>query len=256
MMQLLRLSLEFSRRELLTKYKGSVLGPAWVVLSPLLLLALYSAVFQYVFKARWDIDGLEFNYTVALFCGLTPYFFMTEMIGKSSDLINNNASLIKKVVFNRLSIPLSSTISALFILVINMTLVLLYRAYDAGTINIIWLSIYLYAIPLFFIGFAISTILSALGSYIKDLGNVANFINPVLMFISPVFFDAKKVSPIFESVIKYNPLSPIISGARKIVLESYVDFNSIMMVTFFSLLACAMGVILFKALEEDFADLT
>lgn len=255
-MQLLRLSIEFSRRELLTKYKGSILGPIWVVLSPLLLLALYSAVFQYVFQARWDIDGLEFNYTVALFCGLAPYFFMTEMIGKSSDLINNNASLIKKVVFNRLSIPLSATISALFILIINMTLVFLYRIYDTGTINFIWLSIYIYVIPLFFTGFAIATLFSALGSYIKDLGNVANFINPVLMFISPVFFDAKKVSPIFENVIKFNPLSPVISGIRKILLESYVDFSSIISITFFSLLACAVGIYLFRALEEDFADLT
>ncbi|WP_421201717.1 ABC transporter permease [Aeromonas enteropelogenes] len=255
-MQLLRLSLEFSRRELLTKYKGSFLGPLWVVLSPLLLLALYSAVFQYVFKARWDIDGLEFNYTVALFCGLTPYFFMTEMIGKSSDLINNNASLIKKVVFNRLSIPLSATISALFILIINMTLVLFYRIYDAGTIKFIWLSIYLYILPLFLIGLAIATLFSSLGAYIKDLGSVANFINPVLMFVSPVFFDAKKVSPIFESVIKFNPLSPIISGIRNILLESYIDFSSIMLISFFSLLACAVGVYLFKALEEDFADLT
>lgn len=256
MMQLLRLSLEFSRRELLTKYKGSILGPAWVILSPLLLLALYSAVFQYIFKARWDIDGLEFNYTVALFCGLTPYFFITEMIGKSSDLINNNASLIKKVVFNRLSIPLSATISALFILMINLTLVLGYRIYDTGTINFIWLCIYIYAIPLFFIGFAIATLFSALGSYVKDLGSIANFINPVLMFISPVFFDAKKISPMFEGIIRFNPLSPIISGIRKILLESKFDLNSIVLVTFLSLLACVVGLYLFKALEEDFADLT
>lgn len=255
-MQLLMLSLEFSRRELLTKYKGSILGPIWVILSPLLLLTLYSAVFQYVFKARWDVDGVDFNYTVALFCGLTPYFFITEMIGKSSDLINNNASLIKKVVFDRLSIPLSSTISALFILMINMTLVLLYRIYDSGHVDLIWLSIYIYIIPLFLMGMAIATLFSSLGSYVKDLGNIANFINPVLMFVSPVFFDAKKVSPIFESVIKFNPLSPVISGIRSVLLESHVEFTSIISITLFSLLACSAGIYLFKALEEDFADLT
>ncbi|KQH88783.1 ABC transporter permease [Vibrio fluvialis] len=254
-MTLIKLSIEFSRRELLTKYKGSILGALWLVASPIMLLLLYSAVFQYVFKARWDIDGQDFNFTLALFCGLAPYFFLTEMIGKSPDLVKNNSNLIKKVVFDRLSVPLSSAFSALFVLFVNLTLVFLFKIYDTHSFKLVWLTVYLYLIPLFFMGFTIATVFSSIGAYIKDLSSLANFINPVLMFVSPVFFDVNKISPVFSGVIGYNPLTPVIVNIRKIVLESYFSFSGFAVITVCSVIAAIAGVLIYRALEEDFADL-
>lgn len=254
-MNTLKLALEFSKRELLAKYKGSLLGALWLVASPVMLLLLYSAVFQFVFKAKWDIHGEELNFTLALFCGLAPYFFFTEMIGKSPDLVKNNSNLIKKVVFDRLSVPLSSTISALFLLSVNFMLVVIYKVIDTGELNLLWLSIYLYLVPAFFMGLTIATVFSAIGAYIGDLSSIANFINPVLMFVSPVFFDVNKVSPLFANVISLNPLTPIIVNIRELILVNQFNVSGYLILCAFSLLAALLGIALYRALEEDFADL-
>ncbi|EGQ7706646.1 ABC transporter permease [Vibrio cholerae] len=254
-MNTLRLSLEFSKRELLTKYKGSLLGAIWLVASPVMLLLLYSAVFQFVFKAKWNIEGEELNFTLALFCGLAPYFFFTEMIGKSPELVKNNSNLIKKVVFDRLSVPLSSTFSAIFLLVVNLTLVVVYKIIDAGRIELIWFSIYLYLIPAFFLGLTIATVFSSIGAYISDLSSIANFINPVLMFVSPVFFDVDKVSPIFASIISFNPLTPIIVNIREVILLNEFDLMTYVIICAISMGVAFIGIALYRALEEDFADL-
>ena len=254
-MNTVKLSIEFSKRELLTKYKGSVFGVAWLVGSPILLLLLYSAVFQFVFKAKWDIDGQEYNFTQALFCGLAPYFFFTEMIGKSPDLVKNNSNLIKKVVFDRLSVPLSSTFSALFIFAINITLVLIFKIIETGGVNPVWLMTYLYLIPVFFMGLTIATIFSSIGAYVRDLSSIANFINPVLMFISPVFFNIDKINPLFAVLITFNPLTPIILNIRSVVLQNYFDVSSFVIITICSALASLVGIFIYRTLEEDFSDL-
>lgn len=254
-MNTFRLSLEFSKRELLTKHKGSLLGAIWLIASPVMLLLLYSAVFQFVFKAKWNIEGEDLNFTLALFCGLAPYFFFTEMIGKSPELVRNNSNLIKKVVFDRMSVPLSSTLSAMFLLVVNFTSILVYKMIDSGTVELVWFAIYLYLIPAFFMGLTIATVFASIGAYISDLSSIANFINPVLMFISPVFFDVDKVSPMFATIISFNPLTPIIVNIREVILLG--DFNVVTyaIISSVTMVASFFGVSLYRALEEDFADL-
>ncbi|CCN81681.1 putative ABC-type polysaccharide/polyol phosphate export systems, permease component [Vibrio nigripulchritudo SFn27] len=254
-MSVVKLSIAFSKRELVTKYKGSFLGSIWLIASPILLLSLYSAVFQFVFKAKWEIGGESFNFALALFCGLAPYFFLTEMIGKSPELVKNNSNLIKKVVFDRLSVPLSYTLSAAFSLFVNLSLVVVYRIYDTGNIDIVYFVTYLYSVPLLLLGFSIATIFSSIGAYIRDLASIANFINPVLMFVSPVFFDVDKISPLFSDYLAYNPLTPIISGIRGVILEGYFDVSSFLTITLASLTFAVLGLYLFRALEEDFSDL-
>ncbi|MBB1272809.1 ABC transporter permease [Psychromonas sp. SR45-3] len=251
----LSLSLNLSKRELLTRYKGSLLGFFWVFLSPLLLLALYSAVFQYIFKAKWDVSGEELNFTIALFCGLSPYFFLTELMGKSSELIKNNGNLVKKVVFNRLVLPFSTTLSSLFTLLVNFSLLLIASQVLDGNLSMYEFLVFFYLIPLFFIGFGLSVLLSCLGAYFKDLSNIVNFINPVLMFISPIFFSADKVSPIFNGVIHYNPLTHIINGIRSVVLHGNFNISNFMTLTLLGLIMTACSIFLFRRLEEDFSDL-
>ena len=251
----LLLSYNLSKRELLTKYKGSLLGFIWVFLSPILLLALYSAVFQYVFKAKWDISGENSNFTIAIFCGLSPYFYITELMGKSSELIKNNGNLVKKVVFNRLVLPLSTTFTSLATLAINFTLLLIASKVLDDQLSLIQFSVYLYIIPLFFIGFSTSIFLACLGAYFKDLVNIINFINPVLTFISPVFFSSHKISPIFRHIMDYNPLTHMIFGIRQIILYDTFDFYNFLALTISGIILTLLAVFLFKKLEEDFSDL-
>lgn len=255
MRESITLALNLSKRELLTKYKGSLLGGVWVFLSPLLLLALYSAVFQYVFKAKWDIQGEDLNFTIALFCGLSPYFYITELMGKSSELIKNNGNLVKKVVFNRLVLPYSTTMSSLFTLFVNLSLLLIASKVLDNKLDIVQFSVYLYLIPLFLIGYGISLLLSCLGAYFKDLSNIINFVNPVLMFVSPIFFSKDKVSPVFQGVINYNPLTHIIEGLRSIILHDYFNIYNFSFLSVIGVVLVALTTYMFKRLEEDFSDL-
>lgn len=249
------LAYSFSKRELLTRHKGSILGFIWVFLSPLLLLALYSAIFQYIFHAKWDVGEQTSNYTIALFCGLSPYFFITEVMGKSSELIKNNGNLVKKVIFNRIVLPFSSTSSSAFILLINFILIIIATKVLDDHFSFFSLVSILYILPIFLIGFGISLILSSIGAYFKDLSNIIAFVNPVLMFVSPIFFSPEKVNPLFASFINYNPLSIIIIGIRDIILDGFFNLSNFILLNCIGLCLVLIGYFLFRRLEEDFSDL-
>jgi lipopolysaccharide transport system permease protein len=251
----LYLSLTLSRRELEQKYKGSILGVLWIFFNPILLLSLYSFIFQYVFSARWHIENTTTNYTVALFCGLVPFFFITEMMGKGTDLIRGNGNLVKKVVFNKLVLPISSTISSTVILTINISLLLIASYIFNDDFSIFKLTVVLYVLPIALVGFSICTICSCIGVYFRDFTNIVGFINPVLMFTSPIFFSSETISDKFRGFLSINPLTYIIEGLREIILKNNFDLINYFSILIVSLIVLLLSSYAFNRLKDDFSDL-
>ncbi|MGL5109302.1 MAG: ABC transporter permease [Vibrio ordalii] len=254
-MKSIHLSLTLMKRELESKYKGSILGAVWIILNPLLLLCLYSFIFQYVFSAKWNVGETSSNYTVALFCGLVPFFFITELLGKGTELIRSNGNLVKKVVFNKIVLPISTTLSSIITLLINILLLLISSYLFNDDFSAFKLLTFVYIVPIAILGYSICTICSCIGVYFRDFSNIVSFINPVLMFSSPIFFNSETMSEDFKMVINLNPLTHIIEGIRGVMLENEFDMSGYMLMIFFGLIFLSISSFLFHKLKEDFSDL-
>ncbi|MEZ8150912.1 ABC transporter permease [Vibrio splendidus] len=251
----INLAFILAKREQESKYKGSMLGVLWLILNPVLLLTLYTFIFQYVFSAKWQIDGNPTNYTVALFCGLTPFFFITELISKGTDLISGNSNLVKKVVFNKVVLPLSSVMSSTLMLTINITLILISSIIFNDHFSFVSLLLYLYVIPLVIIGFSICTMCSCVGVYFRDFSNLVAFINPVLMFTSPIFFSLETIPESFSSVVLFNPLTYLIEGIRSVVIGDFFDIYNYLTILIVGIICALFSIYFFNKLKEDFSDL-
>lgn len=252
-----RLLWQFTLRNVELRHKGSHLGLAWSFLNPLLLLALYVFVFGYIFGGKFQTHGEEsrIEYGMIVFLGLAIYHFIAEVIGVSPTLVLGNPNFVKKVVFPLEILPAASVGTAVFHFGITLGLVFI-GAWLAGlniTITAMWLPVVL--LPAVAMALGVALLLSALGVFWRDVGQVTQFVLLALMFASAVFYPVSQIPPTAWAFLKFNPLLHVISEARSVTFWNGAP--SAMHLGY--LYACgiatlAIGGAAFRRLRGSFAD--
>src|SRR3989441_10079124 len=107
------LILSLARRELAARYKGSVLGIVWALLTPLVMIAIFTFIFAGIFKAKFGASSSQWDYALYLFCGLLPWNAFQEALQLSSNTIVSHANLVKRVVFPLETLPVSQSLAAI-----------------------------------------------------------------------------------------------------------------------------------------------
>src|SRR5690242_18016282 len=103
----------FAKRELLGRYKGSALGLAWAVLTPVVMIAIFTFIFAGIFGARFGASSSHWDYALYLFCGLLPWTMFQESVQQSANTIVAHANLVKRVVFPLETLPAAQAFAAL-----------------------------------------------------------------------------------------------------------------------------------------------
>src|SRR4029453_3456218 len=102
-----------AKRELLTRYKGSVLGLIWAILTPVVMIVIFTFIFAGLFGARFGNSNSHWDYAIYLYCGLVPWTMFQDTLQQSATTIVSHANLVKRVVFPLETLPVSLAISAL-----------------------------------------------------------------------------------------------------------------------------------------------
>src|SRR5256885_17001417 len=135
----LELVFSFAKRDLLGRYKGSALGIAWAVLTPVVMIAIFTFIFAGIFGARFGASSSHWDYALYLFCGLLPWNAFQESLQLSSSTIVAHANLVKRVVFPLETLPVSLSLAAvvnqLFGTMVLIAAVIVLRRGMPGTIN-------------------------------------------------------------------------------------------------------------------------
>lgn len=214
---------QLTRRDVVGRYRGSVLGLAWSFVSPLIMLAIYTFVFSVVFRARWGgpADESTAGFALVLFSGLLVHAFFADCVSRAPTLVLNNANLVKKVVFPLEILPWSSMGSALFHAAASVAALLV--AELAVTHTLPWTVVLL---PLIFVPLVIGTMgvswaLAALGVYLRDITQVTGMVTSILLFLSPVFYPAVALDEPYRSWLYLNPLTPVIEDTRNAVMYGH-----------------------------------
>lgn len=247
---------QFVKRDVLARYRGSTLGLAWVALTPLLMLAVYTFVFREVFKVRWQGDsqlgGLEF--ALQLYAGLIVFNFMAECINRAPRLVVDQATLVKKVIFPLEILAWIPPLSGFFQLLIG-AVVLLLAAALAGSLQPTALLLPLVWVPLLPLALAAGWFLAALGVFVRDIGQVVGLAVSLLMFLSPVFYPMEVFPERWRGLLYLNPLTVIIEETRNAALLGRIpDLFSLGVLFVVALVLAVFAGLWFRTLRKGFAD--
>ena len=220
-----QLILQMTKREVVGRYKGSVMGLAWSFFNPVFMLVVYTFVFSEIFKSRWGGAGVEESKTqfaVLLFVGLIVLNLFSEVLNRAPGLILSNVNYVKKVVFPIEILPVIATGAALFHSLISLGVLLAAFALFNGYLHWTVVFIPLVLLPLVILTTGLAWILASLGVFLRDVGQTIGIVTTVLMFLSPVFYPVTAVPESFRVFMLANPLTFIIEQARDVVVWGHL----------------------------------
>src|SRR4030066_1425481 len=207
------------RREVVGRYRGSVMGLLWSFLNPGFMLTVYSFVFSVVFKARWSGGGeSKTQFAVILFAGMTVHALFAEVLNRAPGIILGNVNYVKKVVFPLEILAVVSLGAALFHALVSLLVLLVAFSMLNGFVH--WTAIFapLVLLPLMLLSLGFGWILSSLGVFVRDIGQLIGVFITALLFLSPVFFPVSALPESFQPWLNLNPLTFIIEQTREVLI--------------------------------------
>lgn len=252
-----RLILQMVRREVIGRYRGSIIGLGWSFFNPILMLTIYTFVFSIVFKARWGSVGEESktDFAVILFAGLIMHALLAEVLNRAPGLILSNANYVKKVVFPLEVLPLVVMGATLFHSLISLSVLLLAFLLLNGFIQWTVVFLPLVMLPLVLLTLGLAWILASLGVYLRDVAQVIGIFTMVMLFLAPVFYPLSAVPTKYHVYILLNPLTFIIEQAREILIfGQYPNWKGLAYYWFLSFSVAWLGYWWFQKTRKGFAD--
>ena len=250
-----QLIVQMTKREVVGRYKGSVMGLAWSFFNPVFMLVVYTFVFSVIFKSRWGGDESRTMFALVLFVGMIVLGLFSEVVNRAPSIILANVNYVKKVVFPIEVLPVIAMGAALFHTLISLSVLLIAFLLFNGFLH--WTVIFtpLILLPLVIMTLGISWMLAAIGVFLRDVSQTIGLITTVLMFLSPVFYPVTAVPERFRPFIMANPLTFIIEQAREVVIWGHLpNWIGLGAYTLVATVIAWTGYYLFQKTRKGFAD--
>lgn len=239
-------------RDILVRYKQTVVGIAWAVIRPLLTMAVFTLIFGKF--AQLPSEGIP--YPILVFCALLPWQLFASAVTEGSSSLVNNASMVSKTYFPRIIVPVSSVVVSvvdfLISIVILAALMALYGVSPGWRVLLLPLFVLLTCI----VALGMTILFSALNVRYRDFRYVVGFIVQLGLFISPVGFSSTVVPQAWQPIYALNPMVGVIDGFRWCLSDASVAPNTASLVSsaLVSMALLAIGVGYFRKTERTFAD--
>lgn len=247
------------RRDFVSFYKQTILGPVWFFIQPLFTTIIFTFVFGNL--AQISTDGLP--QPLFYLAGITAWNYFAECLTKTSTVFKDNANIFGKVYFPRLIMPLSIVVSNLIKFGVQMLLFLLLMAYYYFNNAHLHPNFHLLLFPLLVLlmaglGLGLGMIISALTTKYRDLAFLVTFGVQLLMYATTVIYPlstAIEKYPKYAWIIKYNPMTPIIETFRYGFLgNGSFSWHSLLYCAITTIIILIFGIIIFNKVEKTFVD--
>lgn len=215
-----RLLFELSKREVRSRYHGSVAGVLWSLLQPALTLALYTFVFALVLQVRWPgTGGGTVHYVLVLFAGLMLFNLLSEILNRAPSLLISHSNYVKRVVFPLELLPVASALGVLVHVLMQLLVWLLALCVVTGSPhwNMLWAPLLM--LPLFVLAVGLSWLLAGASVFLRDLVQIVPLLSAALVFLAPVFYPLSAVPERMRGWIACNPLSFVVEQLRAVVID-------------------------------------
>lgn len=244
-----------TRRDIAVRYKQTSLGVLWAVIQPLATMLVLGVFFGHLLgmSDRTGLPGVP--YSVFLFAGLLPWTFFTNAVQAASIGVVNNSSLIRKVYFPRLAVPVSAIGAPLVDFGISFIVLALLAIVCAVTPSWQWILVPFFAIAAFVPTVAVSVLLAALVASYRDVRHVVPFAMQLLFFVTPVIYPVSIVPAALRQLLALNPIAGSIEACRAAVLGTPIDWAGWSVSMISAIVILIVGLAAFGHVERKLADI-
>jgi len=259
----------FVKRDIVTKYKQTILGPLWYLIQPLFTSIIFTLIFNNLAGiSTGSIPPFLFN-----LAGITCWNYFKDCLTETSDTFKKNEAIFGKVYFPRVIMPMSTIFSNLLKFLIQLFIFIcfyVYYIFQDMDVNLGWEFLYLpfLIFSMGFIGLGLGMIISSLVTKYRDLSFLVAFGVQLLMFLSAVMYSIEELKeklidyPLVVKFVELNPMTTIIESFRKIVFQMNNDLNEIQYtqiediayMIIVSVFVFIIGLIIFNRTEKNFID--
>ncbi|MDD1633271.1 MAG: ABC transporter permease [Methylococcaceae bacterium] len=246
-----------TKRDVIGRYKGSVLGLLWSFVNPIFLLTIYTLVFSVVFKARWGSGEPESRtqFAVLLFVGMIVHSLFSETLVRAPRIILANVNYVKKIVFPLEILPVVAMGASVFHTVVSVLVL-------AGALVLLngflpWTAVFLPLVlfPLIVFSLGVAWALASLGVFLRDVAQPIELAMTILLFASPVFYPVSALPEHVRPWLMLNPLTFIIEQARGVLIYGKLPYAPGLLIYLLVSLAVAwVGYAWFQKTRKGFAN--
>jgi lipopolysaccharide transport system permease protein len=251
----------FITRDLQARYKNSWGGLLWLVIQPLIMLSIYTLVFQHILGVKWGTptasgaNASGINFAINLYLGLLVFNIFSESLQAAPAVLRAHSNLIKKVRFPIRILPSIPVGLSLCDAALGLVIWLVIYVFTLGLPPLTALYLPLVLLPLIFFVMGLCWLIASLSAYMQDITQIVRFVVTGLMFLSPIFFPLKSLPSDLQAILSFNPLSIEIEMLRGIMiggvapsLGTYLGFLG------FSAVVYLAGYYWFELTSDGFVD--
>lgn len=249
----------FVRRDIVTRYKQTILGPLWLLITPLLT----TIVSTFVFGTVAGLDSGTVPYFIFYFCGYTAWAYFASCITATASTFTANAGIFGKVYFPRLTMPLASVTSALVAFAVQFAMLIFFMIYYyffGADIRPVWSLIWMLPIliaEMALMGLAFGIIISSVTTKYRDLTSIVPILVSLWQYLTPVIYTVSSLPEKYQGISQLNPMASIVEAFRYILLGSgsgvfNVEYLLLSIAELTILLF--LGVVIFSRVEKTFMD--
>ena len=249
-----------AQRDILSRYRGSLLGWAWTFINPLAMLAIYTFVFSQVFKAKWSsatgVDQGPLFFAINLFVGLIVFNQFSECFIKAPGIILSNPNFAKKVVFPLEILPIVTVLSAFVHTLSSLIILMIFQLISKGGLQLEYAWLILVWLPMLLLCLSVTWLFSIVGVYFRDFSQISGVITSALLFLSPVFFPLSALPLRFQPILALNPIAIMIEQTRRVtILGDHPSILYLIMSILLSIITAELSFKIFMRIKPSFADM-
>lgn len=249
------LVLTFAKRDLIGRYKGSALGIAWAVLTPVVMIAIFTFIFAGIFGARFGASSSHWDYALYLFCGLLPWSMFQESVQQSANTIVSHANLVKRVVFPLETLPAAQVFAALgnqLFATIALLIAIVFIRHDLQ-LTMLWLPLLL--VPQLLLALGAAWLIASLGVFLRDIAQGITLLLAAWMYLTPIIYPEAMVPDRLRRFIELNPFTSLVRSYRNLFLDGLApDWRGLAYFTAVALVVVVFGYWWFARTRKTFAD--
>ncbi len=243
------------KREFQSKYRNSLLGAAWTVINPLAMIVVYTVIFSQVMRAKLPGVDHGFAYSIYLCAGSLTWGLFAEIVGRGQNIFLDNANLIKKISFPRMSLPVITVLNALvnFGIIFGLFMAfLLLSGFWPGWASVAFIAVL--AIQLLF-AIGLGMTLGVLNVFFRDVGQFFGIFLQFWFWFTPVVYPASILPERVKPLMALNPMYPLVSAYQGIFVNGqWPHWASLAYPLVLGLLLCALGLRLFRQHAGEMVD--
>lgn len=243
------------KREFQSKYRNSMLGAAWTVISPLSMIIVYTVIFSQVMRARLPGMNSTFAYSIYLCSGVLTWGLFAEIVGRGQNVFLENANLLKKLNFPRLCLPVTVVVNAVLNFAIIFGLFTAFLVISGNFPGLPYLAVFPVLIILVAFAVGLGIVLGVLNVFFRDVGHFFGIALQFWFWGTPIVYPADILPAKLQPYMSFNPISHLVAAFHTILVQGkWPNWYSLFSVAMLALVLCVIGLGFYRRHAGEMVD--